>query len=131
MILGLHHAQFTIPSESEAEARRYYIELLGLTELPKPASLRRDGFWLLVGAREVHVGTQEGGDRYSLRSHLAYEVTDLELWRKRVRNAGFEIEDPPPFEGHIRFHTRDPFGNLVEFIQRTNLPDVAVEPDVE
>lgn len=131
MILGLHHAQFTIPSDSEADARRYYIELLGLTELPKPPSLRRAGFWLLVGAREVHVGTQEGGDRYAMRSHLAYEVTDLALWRKRITNAGYEIEEPSPFEGHIRFHTRDPFGNLVEFIQRTNMPEVVEEVVVE
>ena len=132
MILGLHHAQFTIPSDAEAAARRYYIDLLGLTELRKPASLRRGGFWLLVGAREVHVGTQEGGDRYALRSHLAYEVTDLGLWRRRMTAAGYDVADPPPFDGHIRFHTRDPFGNLVEFIQRTALPpEVAGEPDVE
>ncbi|HEV7298009.1 MAG TPA: VOC family protein [Tepidisphaeraceae bacterium] len=118
MILGLHHAQFTIPPEGEAEARTYYLELLGLKEIPKPDNLRRGGFWMLVGAREVHVGTQEGGNRFQLRSHFAYEVDDLANWRRKIAGAGFGIEEPPPFDGHIRFHTRDPFGNLVEFIQR-------------
>ncbi len=118
MILGLHHAQFTIPPEGEAEARRYYLDLLGLKEIPKPPGLRRGGFWMLVGAREVHVGTQEGGNRFQLRSHFAYEVDSLEHWRRKIAEAGYGIEEPPAFDGHIRFHTRDPFGNLVEFIQR-------------
>ncbi len=118
MILGLHHAQFTIPPEGEAEARRYYLEFMGLKEIAKPTELRRGGFWMLVGAREVHVGTQEGGNRFQLRSHLAYEVTNLEKWRRKIADAGYGIEEPPPFTGHVRFHTRDPFGNLVEFIQR-------------
>lgn len=119
MILGIHHVQFTIPSDGEAEARRYYLDLLGLQEIAKPPELRRGGFWMLVGAREVHVGTQDGGNRFQLRSHMAFEVQDLAAWRKRFIDAGYGIEDPPAFEGHIRFHTRDPFGNLVEFIQRT------------
>jgi catechol 2,3-dioxygenase-like lactoylglutathione lyase family enzyme len=127
MILGLHHAQFTIPPEAEAEARRYYLEFLGLKEIPKPPSLRRGGFWMLVGAREVHVGTQDGGNRFQIRSHLAFEVDDLHRWRRKIADAGYGIEEPPPFDGHIRFHTRDPFGNLVEFIQRTGSNAAAAE----
>jgi catechol 2,3-dioxygenase-like lactoylglutathione lyase family enzyme len=131
MILGLHHAQFTIPTAGEPEARRYYLELLGLKEIPKPPELRRGGFWMLVGAREVHVGTQDGGNRFQLRSHLAFEVDNIDEWRRKIADAGYGIEEPPPFAGHVRFHTRDPFGNLVEFIQRTGRNAEAAHGDVE
>jgi catechol 2,3-dioxygenase-like lactoylglutathione lyase family enzyme len=43
--LGLHHALITIPSGMEKEAHRFYCEVLGLPEIPKPASLQeRVGF---------------------------------------------------------------------------------------
>jgi catechol 2,3-dioxygenase-like lactoylglutathione lyase family enzyme len=63
-ILGLHHAQITIPKGSEEEARQFYCQLLGLPEIEKPESLKgRGGFWLQVGDRQVHVGTEDGEDR--------------------------------------------------------------------
>ena len=45
-ILRLHHAQVSIPSGSETEAREFYCGLFGLREIEKPANLRqRGGFW--------------------------------------------------------------------------------------
>ncbi|MEW9032680.1 MAG: glyoxalase, partial [Planifilum fimeticola] len=62
-IVGLHHAQITIPRGAEEQAREFYCGVLGLNEIEKPASLRaRGGFWLQVGDREVHVGTEDGVD---------------------------------------------------------------------
>nr|WP_207229353.1 hypothetical protein [Ktedonosporobacter rubrisoli] len=56
-IIGLHHAQITIPRGSEEQGRQFYCELLGLAEIEKPAALQgRGGFWLQVGDRQVHVG---------------------------------------------------------------------------
>lgn len=50
MILGIHHAQITIPKGKEREARDFYCGVLGLKEIPKPESLQgRGGFWLRVG----------------------------------------------------------------------------------
>ena len=61
MILGLHHAQITIPKGSEDEARAFYCSFLNLPELEKPDALKsRCGFWLQVGDRQVHVGTEDG-----------------------------------------------------------------------
>ena len=77
-ILGLHHAQITIPPETEDAARRFYCGVLGLAESAKPESLaRRGGFWLRVGAQEVHVGTEADVDRAATKAHLAYAVDDL------------------------------------------------------
>lgn len=122
-ILGLHHAQICIPQEAEAEGRRFYCDLLGLAEIEKPASLQgRGGFWLQVGDRQVHVGTEGPVDRTATKAHLAYEVDDLEAWRTKLQQHGIEIIEGVPIPGYDRFEFRDPFGNRVEFIQAMQLP---------
>lgn len=118
MILGLHHAQITIPSGREAEAKAFYSELLGLPEIPKPESLQgRGGFWLQVGTQEVHVGAEEGFDRSTTKAHLAYLVSDLAHWKQVLDQAGIEALSGIPIPGYDRFEFRDPFGNRVEMIQ--------------
>lgn len=117
-ITRLHHAQITIPSDTEAKARRFYCGVLGLPEIAKPASLAgRGGFWLRVGEQEVHVSSEDDVDRLATKAHLAYEVTDLTAWRARLAAAGMTILESAPIPGYDRFETRDPFGNRVEFIQ--------------
>jgi catechol 2,3-dioxygenase-like lactoylglutathione lyase family enzyme len=118
MIVRLHHAQITIPRGSEAQGRDFYCRVLGLREVEKPAVLEgRGGFWLQVGAVQVHVGTEDGVKRTATKIHLAYEVTDLEYWRMRLQEQGIAILVAVPIPGYERFEIRDPFGNRVEFIQ--------------
>ncbi|GAA5345290.1 VOC family protein [Planifilum fimeticola] len=118
-IVGLHHAQITIPRGAEEQAREFYCGVLGLTEIEKPASLRaRGGFWLQVGDREVHVGTEDGVDRRKTKAHLAYQVTDLASWRKKLAEHGISVLESIPIPGYDRFEFRDPFGNRVEMIER-------------
>jgi catechol 2,3-dioxygenase-like lactoylglutathione lyase family enzyme len=120
-ILGLHHAQITIPAGEEAAARRFYCGLLGLPEVAKPASLQvRGGFWLQVGDRQVHVGVEEGVDRPATKAHLAYLVDDVPSWRAWLAAAGVPILDSVPIPGHERFECRDPVGNRLELIQRSD-----------
>jgi len=117
-ITGLHHAQITIPEGEEAQARVFYCGLLGLPEKEKPASLKaRGGFWLQVGDREVHVGTESGVERTQTKAHLAYAVDDLQAWRRHLAANGVTIKESIPIPGYERFEIRDPFGNRVEFIQ--------------
>jgi catechol 2,3-dioxygenase-like lactoylglutathione lyase family enzyme len=118
MIQRLHHAQITIPQEATYQARAFYCDLLGLHEIPKPESLQaRGGFWLGLADQEIHVSLEDGVDRNATKSHLAYQVDDLEFWRSRLINAGFQILEGVPIPGFDRFETRDPFGNRLEFIQ--------------
>jgi catechol 2,3-dioxygenase-like lactoylglutathione lyase family enzyme len=119
-IRALHHAQITIPSGSEERARDFYCRVLSLEEVEKPASLAgRGGFWLRVGDRQVHVGTERGVDRAATKAHLAYEVTGLGLWRDRLAEEGIEVFESVPILGYERFEFRDPFGNRVEMIEHT------------
>jgi catechol 2,3-dioxygenase-like lactoylglutathione lyase family enzyme len=114
----LHHAQITIPKGMEEECRRFYCELLGLTETPKPASLQgRGGFWLELGEIQIHVGTEENVTRAASKAHLAYEVDNLQGWRARLEAQQIEILEGIPIPGYERFEFRDPFGNRVEFLQ--------------
>ena len=117
-ILGLHHAQITLPRGAETQGRQFYCGVLGLPEVEKPESLQgRGGFWLQVGQQQVHVGVEDDVERTKTKAHLAYQVNDIEIWRKRLQENGAEIGDSIPLEGFKRFEIRDPFGNRVEFIQ--------------
>ncbi len=117
-IIGIDHVQITIPAGAEDEARAFYCDLLGLREIPKPASLRgRGGFWLAVGPQSVHVSIEKGVDRRKTKAHIAYRVEDLAGWRERLGTAGVTIGESIPIPGFDRFEFRDPFGNRVEFIQ--------------
>ena len=119
MILGLHHAQITIPKGTEEKAKDFYCQVLGLEEIEKPISLQgRGGFWLQVGDKEVHVGTEEGFDRLTTKAHIAYQVEDLSYWRSVLIENGIKILDSVPIPNFARFEFRDPFGNRVEMIQQ-------------
>ncbi|MDC3413243.1 VOC family protein [Aquibacillus sp. 3ASR75-11] len=118
MILGLHHAQITIPKEAEEEGKKFYCGLLGLPEKEKPKSLKgRGGFWLKVGDRDVHIGAEDGFDRLKTKAHLAYQVEDISYWRNMLEQNNIQIIEGVPIPGFERFEFRDPFGNRVEMIQ--------------
>ena len=121
MILSLHHAQITIPKDSEQNAREFYCGVLGLREVPKPDELAgRGGFWLEVGDRQVHIGTEEKIEAASTKAHVAYLVENLGDWRKVLSAHDIAITDGIQIPGYRRFEFRDPFGNRVEFLERTN-----------
>jgi catechol 2,3-dioxygenase-like lactoylglutathione lyase family enzyme len=119
MIQGVDHVQITIPPGTEERAREFYCSLLEIKEIEKPDNLKpRGGFWLQAGSEQVHVGTEEGVDRHRTKAHVAYRVSDLDSWRKKLLARNIEILEGLPIPGADRFEFRDPFGNRVEFIQR-------------
>jgi catechol 2,3-dioxygenase-like lactoylglutathione lyase family enzyme len=119
-ILGVHHAQVTVPEDALPAARAFYCGVLGLVEIEKPVELAsRAVFWVRCGDRNVHIGTDACPDRSCSRAHLAYEVADVDRWESYLAGQGIAVDHPIPFAGHKRFQIRDPFGNMIEFIQRT------------
>ncbi|WP_312094323.1 VOC family protein [Niallia sp.] len=118
-IIGVHHVQITIPKGLEQQAKEFYCEVLGLTEIEKPVSLQgRGGFWLSLGNLDIHVGTEDGFDRNSTKAHLAYQVESMSNWKNKLSKLGVKIADSIPIEGFERFEFRDPFGNRVEIIEK-------------
>ena len=120
MILGLHHAQITVPPTMEKAAIRFYRDVLGLPEVEKPADLRdRGGTWFDLGdGQQLHLGVEDGFNRRTTKAHLAYEVDDVEHWRQRMLEHDVTPVESISIPGHDRFEARDPFGNRIEFIQR-------------
>ncbi len=118
-VAGFHHVQITVPVGAETAARAFYVDLLGLPEIPKPASLAgRGGLWLSAGPIQLHIGVEDGIDRTATRAHVAFSVTNLPAWRVRLESAGCTILDSIAIPGHLRLETRDPFGNRLELIDR-------------
>ncbi|AOM84356.1 VOC family protein [Salisediminibacterium beveridgei] len=118
MITGLHHAQITIPKGAEEQGKAFYCGILGLPEIEKPDALKgRGGFWLQVGDREVHVGTEDDFDRYTTKAHVAYQVDDLSYWKTVMEENQIATLPSVPIPHFDRFEFRDPFGNRVELIQ--------------
>lgn len=116
-LFRVHHTQVSIPKGAEDQALAFYCDLLGLKEVPRPASLAgRGGFWLQLGDIQIHFGAEDRVDRKGTKSHVAYQVQNLESWRVQLTQAGVEILDGIPIPSYERFEFRDPFGNRVEFL---------------
>lgn len=117
MIIGVNHAQVNVPSDKLQEARAFYMGFLGLKEIHRPDVFTSKGIWLNAGSFELHIGTEDGLERKT-RAHIAYQVSDINEWRKRVIDNGWKITEQPKIPNYERFHFRDPFGNNLELIAR-------------
>ena len=121
MILSIHHAQITIPNGAEERARDFYCGVLRLREIEKPTELAgRGGFWLAVGEKQLHIGTEDNADRHSTKAHDAFLVESLEDLRGTLTKNGTEVTTGIQIPGYRRFEFRDPFGNRIEFLEHTD-----------
>ena len=116
-IIGLDHVQLAIPGGGEDQARGFYAGLLGMTEVPKPASQSPSGCWFTGGAVNLHIGI-DPAFRPATKAHPALLVDNLAALRERLAAAGCVIRDDTPVAGYARFFTEDPFGNRIELMER-------------
>jgi catechol 2,3-dioxygenase-like lactoylglutathione lyase family enzyme len=115
----IDHVQIAIPKGGEADARVFFGELLGLEELPKPADMAaRGGCWFSTSDRQIHLGV-EADFRPAKKAHVALSTTGLDGLRARLERAGYKTQDDSDVDGRKRFFTHDPFGNRIEFMDRT------------
>lgn len=120
-IVAINHIQITVPAAAEEDSKRFYRDLLGLEEIPKPASSKgRGGAWFRRGSVEVHLSVEDAtAENSSSRRHICYLVTDLAEAETRLSSAGVEIiPDDRPAVGWKRFYVRDPGANKIEIAQR-------------
>jgi catechol 2,3-dioxygenase-like lactoylglutathione lyase family enzyme len=120
MIVGVNHVQVNVPHADLERAREFYVGFMGMREIPRPGMFKSKGIWMHAGQFEMHIGVEEGVDRKLTRAHVAYEVNDLNAWRTKVGDAGCEMHSQPLIPGYDRFQFRDPFGNNIELIARTD-----------
>jgi catechol 2,3-dioxygenase-like lactoylglutathione lyase family enzyme len=116
-IVGLDHLQLAMPAGGEPEARAFYGQLLGLTEIAKPTPLAaRGGCWFAGAGLQLHLGV-ELPFAPARKAHPAFLVADLEACRERLLAAGVPLTPDDTLPHVRRFYVADPFGNRIEFIQ--------------
>lgn len=117
-VLRLDHVQLAMPAGGEAEARRFYAGVLGLTEVAKPPSLApRGGCWFEAPGAVVHVGVETPFTPAS-KAHPAFVVADLGAAHTALAAAGALIVADDSLPEVHRLYTADPFGNRIELIQQ-------------
>ncbi len=133
----LHHVGISVPSLEEA--RNFYIDLLGFTELgaggfAKDADIDRimalkdaaaNAMFLAFGDFKIEMfefahpeqGRDDGGRPVHLHgiSHFCLDVTDVLGLHARLKAAGMRFHDDPIDKAGVRtVYGRDPFGNVIE-----------------
>ena len=118
MVTALHHVNVTVPPELEAATKHFYGEVVGLKQVPKPATARQSGAWYQIGENQLHLSAEDE-ERGPLSSrHVCFQVSDLAEAEEKFREAGVEIvADARPIAGTLRFYVRDPGGNQLEIVQ--------------
>ena len=114
------------------QSKRFYVQLLGMEEHPRPGNFNFPGAWLRKGSAEIHlIGEDQPGrvdlvqpGGYSLDelstghvTHFAFEVNDLETTRQYLRTSGIPIVGGPRprGDGVMQLYIRDPDGYIIEF----------------
>jgi catechol 2,3-dioxygenase-like lactoylglutathione lyase family enzyme len=113
----VHHVQLSIPPNGEDKARAFWSGTLGMTELPKPPVLAaRGGCWFGGGGVEVHMGVE---DEFApaRKAHPGIQVTGVRELAARLEARGIDVLWDDTVPGIRRFHTYDPFGNRLEFLE--------------
>jgi catechol 2,3-dioxygenase-like lactoylglutathione lyase family enzyme len=116
---GIDHVQLAAPEGCETEARRFFGELLGWTEIPKPENLRqRGGVWFQCGTHQVHIGVQKNFVP-ATKAHPAFCVQNIDALREYLLHNNVRLidDDARADEDVKRFYLTDPFGNRLEFLE--------------
>ncbi|HJS17138.1 MAG TPA: VOC family protein [Anaerolineales bacterium] len=118
-ILSIDHVQLAMPAGEEEQARAFYVNVLGFTEIPKPPKLAtRGGAWFQAGKVQLHLGV-EADFKPARKAHPAFIVNDLDSLIAKVREAGLETDtSQPPLDGFKRDQVFDPFGNRIELMEK-------------
>lgn len=115
--LRLDHIQLAAPPGCEIAARRFFGEILGLEEIPKPETLRaRGGCWFRLGSHQLHIGIEKDF-RPAVKAHPAFAVGDVQAFFARLQAAGVPCQWDEALDGVRRFYAADPWGNRLEFTE--------------
>ncbi|QES42067.1 hypothetical protein DEJ49_14680 [Streptomyces venezuelae] len=77
MLAAIDHVQLAAPPGSEPALRAYYVDVLGMTEVPKPpVPAARGGCWFETGDVRLHLGIEP--DRFYSEDPVGNRLEFLE-----------------------------------------------------
>jgi glyoxylase I family protein len=110
---GVHHVSINV-TDTDA-ARRFYVDVLGFTELARP-DLGFPGAWLQIGEQQLHLLELPMPEHKG--QHFALAVADVDSAVGLLRAQGVDVGDPKEISGVCRqAFLFDPSGNQVELNQ--------------
>jgi catechol 2,3-dioxygenase-like lactoylglutathione lyase family enzyme len=120
-VLRLQHVSLPFPGDPASfdAARRFYADVLGLEERPRPPALPGGGLWYAVGDQELHLFSEPSGvaANAASRRHPCFQVDDIDRLRNHLTAAGVAtLDDDGEIPGRQRFFAVDPFENTLEFV---------------
>jgi catechol 2,3-dioxygenase-like lactoylglutathione lyase family enzyme len=115
------------------QSRRFYGDVLGLEEVPRPPNFTFAGTWFRVDGTELHLLAESDttgsagmpppgrGLAGGLATHIALEVEDLDSWQERLRAKDVAVASGPMprGDGVNQLFVLDPDGFVVELFERT------------
>lgn len=107
------HILITIPIDKREEARRFYTQILTLTEIP--GEHPNNALWFQMADIELHI-IEEGTENDRSARHPAFEVDNLDEAKAHLQSRGIELSFSSKIKGRDRFFFRDPFGNRFELL---------------
>jgi catechol 2,3-dioxygenase-like lactoylglutathione lyase family enzyme len=117
----IQHVSLPFPGpEALDDARHFYGAVMGLEERPVPPVLPGAILWYAVGELELHIFEDPSGVAVNSQSrrHPCFQVNDVLAFRRHLENSGVAtIEADGEIPGRPRFFARDPFGNVLEFVE--------------
>ncbi|MBV9122569.1 MAG: VOC family protein [Planctomycetes bacterium] len=97
-------------------SRRFYRDLLGLKEIPKPRTFDFVVLWFDLGNQQLHLLLKDQPDTRSPR-HFALRVKDTAAARTYFQERQVAIQETVLIPGADRFFIFDPDGNRIEIIR--------------
>ncbi len=116
-ILGsIDHVQLGMPAGGEDRARAFYVDILGLREVPKPAELAgRGGAWFAGRSVAIHLGVEVDFRPLRRRTRRSRSMT-FDAARDRLEAAGVATTADDSGLPVRRCYVHDPFGNRIELV---------------
>jgi catechol 2,3-dioxygenase-like lactoylglutathione lyase family enzyme len=110
----IEHVAITVSDIDRA--KRFYGELLGLTEVARPESFDFPGAWYRNGPTDLHLVSRAVLDGESKR-HVAFFVSDLRAAARVLQANDFPVLwERMKIPSLDRFFTADPDGNRIEMM---------------
>ncbi len=125
---SLNHASLLV--QDVERSKRFYRQVLGLQEVPRPDSFKFPGAWFRLGTQEIHlIGEEEEGRAEHMNpgyrrdelarghcTHIAFDVPDLEAAIQYLHEKQIEIVGGPRprGDGVRQMYISDPDGHIIE-----------------